>query len=484
LDSLNQTIIVQSDKLLSKIISEYSTEETELASAYRLLVAAFKHIDKQKWVAEIVATILEADLDELGRLGGFAHPEHIPQEGKVPNLAGWRYFFHGIGCCLTHDDGTQIDVDFPEGRYDVIDPYFFGNYLDSLPTYTELESRFVAPYSLSNAWMADLPKLSTLGLIEENAFALTEKGFSIAKERASLWDKLEEQNNQFAKAHIAILLGELLLARDFLLEEKESNSFNRINSLASEFEISSYDTIMLSLDGKDEHKKKDILKAAASIDKKSSIKVVKHIIDEGTLDSTTFLALDLISQIGPERYSNELEKLVSKAWRGKPPQPGIRVQAVGLLMTLYSPETLPKKLKKKLIKALSKRLDRMGDDAAKLLYLLDSTAGLRLLEKCLDSRVPIVKKGGAAALATINDSKSLKILEDHHSIEAKTVLAILNNVEIAKIIPLGSETDLGDRIVRTYSFDELEAANMEEWLRSTYEDTKIEYVPLMKKWRD
>ena len=133
---------------------------------------------------------------------------------------------------------------------------------------------------------------------------------------------------------------------------------------------------------------------------------------------------------------------------------------------------------------MSKRLDRMGDDAAKLLYLLDSIAGLRLLEKCLDSRVPIVKKGGAAALATINDSKSLKILEDHHSIEAKTVLAILSNVEIAKIIPLGSETDLGDRIVRTYSFDELDAANMEEWLRSTYEDTKIEYVPLIKKWRD
>jgi len=121
LDSLNQTIIVQSDKLLSKLISEYSTEETELASAYLLLVAAYKHIDKQKWVAEIVATILEADLDELGRLGGFAHPENIPQEGKVPNLAEWRYCFHGIGCCLTHDDGTQIDVDFPEGRYDVVD---------------------------------------------------------------------------------------------------------------------------------------------------------------------------------------------------------------------------------------------------------------------------------------------------------------------------------------------------------------------------
>ncbi len=83
MDSINQTIIVQSDKLLSDVISKYSIEEAEFTSAYRLLVAAYKHIDKQKWVAEIVATILGADLDELGRLGGFAHPDHIPQEGKV-----------------------------------------------------------------------------------------------------------------------------------------------------------------------------------------------------------------------------------------------------------------------------------------------------------------------------------------------------------------------------------------------------------------
>lgn len=483
MDSLNQTIIVQSDKLLTEVLSKYSTEETELASAYRLLVAAYKYIDKQKWVAEIVATILETNLDELGRLGGFAHPDNISQEGKVPNLSGWRYFFHGIGCCLTHDDGTQIDVDFPEGRYDVIDPYFFGNYLSSLPNPSELESRFVAPNSIPNAWMAELPNLTALGLIEgDHCFTLTEQGLSIAQKKTPLWDKLENQDNQFAKAHIALLLGELPLAHDFLSEKKESDSFNQVNSLASQFKITSYDSLILSLNGKDEHKKKDIFKAAASIDGTSAIKVVDHILNEGKLSSSTFLALDLIEQIGPEKYSKKLEKLISKAWKGKPPQPGIRVNAVRILMTLYSSDTLPKALRKKLVRALSKRLDRMGDDAAKLLYLLDSTAGLRLLKKCLDSKVPIVKQGGAAALATINSSESINILENHRSVTATTMLAIIKGVEIAQIIPLGSETDLGDRTVRTYSFDDLEAANMETWLRSTYEDTKINYLPLIKKW--
>lgn len=78
----------------------------------------------------------------------------------------------------------------------------------------------------------------------------------------------------------------------------------------------------------------------------------------------------------------------------------------------------------------------------------------------------------------------MNALENHRSVTASTMLAIMNNIEIAKIAPLGSEVDIGDRTVRTYSFDELEAANMEEALRLNYEDTKLEYLPLMKKWKN
>ncbi len=483
MSSLNHTIIIHSDELLTKHCSRYRVHEAEFSSAYRVLVAAYKHIDKQKWVAEVVANILGTDLEELGQLGGFAHPEHIPQQGKVPNLPGWRYYFHGIGCCLTYKDGTELDVDFPEGRYDIIDPYFFGNYLSSIHSPTVLESRLINPKSLSNAWMVELPKLIALGLIEgEHTFELTKKGMHFAQDRASLWDRLEGQDNYFAKAHIALLLGDVLLTRDYLSEEKDSDSLNLIIPLAVEFEKASYDNLISSLKGKDEYQKKDILKAAASIDDTSALKVVSYILNKRKLSSLTFLALELIDQIGPEQYSTELEKLLDKAWRGKPPQPGIRVHAARSLMTVYSPETLSKKLEKKLLKALCKRLDRMVDDAAKLLYLIDSSSGLQLLNKCLDSDVPIVRDGGAAALALINTSESLNMLKNHNSITAATMLAIINNVEIAKVVPLGSKVEIGNKTVRTYTFDELEIANMEEYLRSAYEDITTDYLPLLKRW--
>jgi len=467
--SINKTILVQSDKLLAEVLKKYSIKDAEHAAAYQVLVAAYKHLEKQKWVAEIVATILGTDLDELGRLGGFAHPEHIPQKGKVPNLPGWNYFFHGMGCCLTHIDGVEIDVDFPEGRYDVIDPYFFANYLSSLSEPSVLEAKLVAHNSLKNVWMGELPKLKELELIKgDHAFSLTEKGLSVAQEKAPLWEKLEDLKNPFAKAHVALLLGDSLLARDFLIEEKGSNAYIEIDSLASKYQSTRFDKLMLSLDGKSDGQKKDILKSAASIDEASAIKVIEHILGRTKFDTSTFLALELIDQIGTEKYLQDLERLIDRTWRGKLPQPGIRVTAVGLLMTLYNPETLPKKLKKKLIKALSNRLDRMGDKAAQFLYLLDKAAGLKLFKKNLDSGVPYVKDVTAATLATINNSESIAILENNRSVRATTMLAIVNGI--------------GDRKIRTYTFEEIEAANMESWLRSIYEESKKEYLPLMHKW--
>lgn len=481
--STNHAIIVHSDELLSQVISGLSTGGGEVSSSCCVLVAAYKHIEKQKWVAGVVATILGTDLEELGRLGGFAHPEHIPQAGKVPNMPGWKYYFHGIGCCLTHEDGTEIDVDFPEGRYDVIDPYFFGNYISSLSSPSVLESRLGSIESLSNAWMAELPKLKELGLIEGgHAFELTAEGVLLAQEKSILWDKVEGNHNLFAKAHIALLLDDVLLARDFLSEERDSDSYKLIAPIAGRFESNTFENLMASLKGKDEQKRKDILKAAASIDDVYAEKVVEYILKESRFDSTTFLALGLIDQIGPSQYASELERLIDKAWRGKPPQPGIRVHAVRSLISLYCPDTIPQKLKKKLLKALKKRLDRMVDDAARLLYLMDKDSGLDLLGKCLGSDVPIVRDGGAASLAVVNTPKSLRLLENHGSITAATMIAIINNVEVAKIVPLGSEVEIAGKKVRTYSFDEIEAANMEGWLRSIYEETKKEYLPLLNKW--
>ena len=89
---------------------------------------------RQKWVGYIVESKLRGAGDELAERGVFGHPEGISQEGEVPDMPDWRYHFHGRGCCLSHSDGTRIDVDFgDDGSAVEIDPFFYSDFLASSP---------------------------------------------------------------------------------------------------------------------------------------------------------------------------------------------------------------------------------------------------------------------------------------------------------------------------------------------------------------
>ncbi|MEZ0256753.1 MAG: hypothetical protein ACAI37_15820, partial [Chthoniobacter sp.] len=92
-----------------------------------------RHERRQQWVGFLVESRLNTPGESLGRMGAFARPEGIPQEGDVPDEPGWRYYFHGRGCCFTHENGTSIDVDFADdGSAVEIDSYFYTNFLESL----------------------------------------------------------------------------------------------------------------------------------------------------------------------------------------------------------------------------------------------------------------------------------------------------------------------------------------------------------------
>ncbi len=75
---------------------------------------------------------LQAEPAALAIEGALAHPE-IPQQGIVPGLPAWEYYFHGRGCCLTHrTSGQSVDVDFHDATSDWIADYFFIRYLQSV----------------------------------------------------------------------------------------------------------------------------------------------------------------------------------------------------------------------------------------------------------------------------------------------------------------------------------------------------------------
>jgi hypothetical protein len=97
------------------------------------LIGLTRHRERQWWVADIIRTRLQGDVNRLATFGALGHPDGVPQRGTVPGLPEWEYFFHGRGCCLTHKiDGDAIDVDFWNESADYFDTFFYIHYLNSL----------------------------------------------------------------------------------------------------------------------------------------------------------------------------------------------------------------------------------------------------------------------------------------------------------------------------------------------------------------
>jgi hypothetical protein len=112
------------------------------------LLGLVRHHARQQWVLAVVRERLLADPQALARAGALAHPQALPQAGPVPGLPGWRYFFHGSGCCLQREDtGEAIDVDFDDDTADHFDTYFYAGYLRTAraPDVPEDRSRTLHP---------------------------------------------------------------------------------------------------------------------------------------------------------------------------------------------------------------------------------------------------------------------------------------------------------------------------------------------------
>ncbi|KYF69670.1 DUF6896 domain-containing protein [Sorangium cellulosum] len=121
-----------------------------------LLVALARQVDRQRWLVRIQRALL---LEDSGR-------------GEVPGMPGWRFFFHGIGLCLTAPDGETIDVDDHGDGGRTIDPYFFARRILSLPLPALPEERLLAFLPTADAMTAAIRELS-----EEALLVPDEKGY-------------------------------------------------------------------------------------------------------------------------------------------------------------------------------------------------------------------------------------------------------------------------------------------------------------------
>ncbi|WP_441288378.1 DUF6896 domain-containing protein [Sorangium sp. KYC3313] len=148
-----------------------------------LLVALARQVDRQRWLVRV----------QRERLS------HASRRGDVPGMPGWKFYFHGIGLCLTAPDGETIDVDDHGDNGLTIDPWFFTQRILSLPCPALPERRLLAYLPTADVMAAAIRELTREGPlvvnerghvfrvvpeIEENAGAFASIDFSDASLRA------------------------------------------------------------------------------------------------------------------------------------------------------------------------------------------------------------------------------------------------------------------------------------------------------------
>jgi hypothetical protein len=130
------------------------------------LIGLVRHRRRQLWVGQIVRERPGGDLGRIAGAGASGHPDGRPQQGVVPGVIGWEYYFHGCGCCLTHRvTGESIDVGFHGDDAEGFDRYFYKNYLESLRDPPPPERRLIDLHPTLEAVVLAFDYLEAAGLL-------------------------------------------------------------------------------------------------------------------------------------------------------------------------------------------------------------------------------------------------------------------------------------------------------------------------------
>ena len=202
-------------------------EPTETLSPWEawILIGLARHRARQYWVSDIIKTRLLGSPVDLASIGGLAHSRSFPQHGTVPGMPEWEYYFHGIGCCLTHrDEGDRIDVDFYDKTAEYFDIYFYQNYLDSLRHPELPEQRLRQLYPTTKVIRVAIPSLLTDGALEpfhadrQQPFRLSAKVLNRVDEITNFCEAWQDENRRI---WLAALIGDWLAAHEAAKENPE-----------------------------------------------------------------------------------------------------------------------------------------------------------------------------------------------------------------------------------------------------------------------
>ena len=482
------------------------------------LVSFVRHERRQKWVGFIVETRLSGQGADLAHLGAFAHPEEIPQNGEVPGEEGWRYFFHGRGCCFTNTDGTSIDVDFADdGTALDIDPYFFTNYLQSIPDVEWCERQLKQPDGFENAWQFELKQLTEKNLIHrEWRFRLTDEG-------RRLGELLETVIELLDSAVPAVRCWLLCQLGDFAYTAREAKA-NGIPALPEKLLREQRDKrlalLKSAIRGNDDAQARlapsalglmgpefalpelqvAVARKPASGLNHTALAVLKHWNTTTVTEclTSTLAAMAELPGLSPFRWFAPTKR-PSEQDR---PRLGLVVGIAEELMRRFSPSDIPHPLRNLLVPTLRADCFAMEDDAGFLLFLLEPSLGLPKLAKALDSSVPMTRSGAAGFLALIGSGECMEILirsarqsPEKCGHEAACVLSLFDDERALAAASEwlrrndgyeeaeGRETELLGRKIRTWSFEEIRRSSLREEMRWSQERVRKRFGPLLAIWQ-
>ncbi len=484
------------------------------------LVSFLRHERRQEWVRYVVESRLRANGAELAQAGAFAHPEEIAQSGDVPGEDGWRYYFHGRGCCFSHTDGTAVDVDFADdGSALDIDPYFYTSYLGSSASLGFCEAQLKQPKGLENGWQVVLPRLGQAGMIQMKwRFRLSEAGRATASALEPLLDFIETHSG-------AVRCAAFSLIGDYVNAEAEAvrGGLNSAEfSASAKRQLSDRVAAMrVVIRGKDKSTARFALASLAAIGKVHALDDVLDALRRkpaGGLNHDALAALRLwegadvthalvkaLRLFTGQSFAERLRQMVSPAAfasQNERATNGIITGIAAALFAKLTPQALKAEAGADLSRAMRRDCQACDDDAGFFLYLLDATAGLAKLRANLVNPVPITRQGAACFLALIGTRTSEEILihaargnvEDGGH-EAACALSLLQS-EAAQAAALewlrrndefedaeGTEIDFNGKKVRTWSADEMMRSTLREDIRYWFDKKRTEFAPLLQLWR-
>ncbi|MCY0991966.1 hypothetical protein OV203_32815 [Nannocystis sp. ILAH1] len=367
------------------------------------LIGLARHQARQDWVLRVVRERLRGDSSAVD-----------DYEGEVPGLSGWRYLFHGRGCCLTCEaTGEAIDVDFVDDTAEHFDSYFYVGHLGSLREPDVPEARLHALCPELELVVLAIEDMQDAGALVRGGHRVYFRLSSALRGSIGAIDRVcRALADPARRCWIAACLGDWPWARELatdpaLLAELDARAEQclalRRERLDHGLAERAHHTSLLALRGL----------AALAVDDLDALLLAALASPPSGLVS---LALELIEpRWRPDLHADAvLDRLQRVDPRGEIPQPHIFATCAALLLEHQCQ-----------VDAVLARLDDLDDRAdARLLTLalaFRAPAALGLLRRALRSRVPMHRGEAAALLAAIDAPWTCR--------ELRTVLAESDDLE-------------------------------------------------------